>query len=339
MRELNVEELRKFLSTPRKISITTHHKPDGDAMGSSLGLYNYLLLKGHDVTVVTPNDYPEFLQWLPGVDKVIDFEKSPEKATELISSCEVLFCLDFNTTRRVEKFEPVLLLARGTKVLIDHHLSPESFCDYTYSYPDACATCELVYDFICSLGDRAHINKNVAECLYTGIMTDTGSFRFSTMKASTHRIIADLIEAGAENYKIHEAVYDNNTLDRLRLLGFCLKEKLKVLPELSTAYITVSRKELSEYNHQTGDTEGIVNYALAIKGVRLAAFFAERKDEVKISFRSKDNFSVKDLAEKHFMGGGHKNASGGRSNLSLEETARKFEEVLAQYRNELVANE
>lgn len=337
MRFLEVAELKQLLGSPKKIVITTHHKPDGDAMGSSLGLYNYLIQKKHDVTVVTPNDFPAFLQWLPGVNKVVDFEQQPELAEKFVVEAEIVFHLDFNIPKRVEKFEPVLLKATGKKVLIDHHLDPTDFCDFTYSYPEACATCELIYDFIISLDDKAFITKEVAECLYTGIMTDTGSFRFSSMKAHTHRIIADLIDCGAENHKIHEAVYDNNSEARLRFLGYCLSKKLKVIPELKAAYMTISKAELEAYNHQTGDTEGIVNYALGIAGIRIAAFFAERKNEIKISFRSKGDFSVKELAEKYFQGGGHKSAAGGRSDLSLEETARKFEEILPLYREELGA--
>jgi bifunctional oligoribonuclease and PAP phosphatase NrnA len=337
MRQLDVRGLKELLSSPKNIVITTHHKPDGDAMGSSLGLYHYLTSKGHAATVVVPNDYPEFLHWLPGENHTIDFEKAPEKARELVESADLLFCLDFNASNRVEKMEPLLLSSTCPKVLIDHHLSPLLECEYTYSYPDACATAELVFEFICSMGDKALLNKEIAECIYTGIMTDTGSFRFSSMKADTHRIVADLISAGAENYKIHEAVFDNNSENRLRLLGYCITEKLRVIPEFSTAYITVSREELNRFNHQTGDTEGIVNYALGIKGVRMAAFFAERRDEIRISFRSRDDFSVKELAEKHFSGGGHKNAAGGRSSLSLAETARKFEKLLPEYKEQLTS--
>jgi len=335
MFKMDVNGLKQLLSVPKKIVITTHHKPDGDAMGSSLGLYNYLIQKKHMITVVTPNDWPDFLSWMPGVDSVIEFEKEPEKAEQLITSAELLFCLDFNTTSRVEKFEPVLKKANCTKVLIDHHLYPDSFCDYTYSFPAACATAELVFDFICNMDEKPLINADVAKCLYTGIMTDTASFRFETMRAETHRKIADLMDAGAPNYMIHEAVYDNSSEMRMRLLGYCLNNKLKVLQEFSTAYISLTRDELNSFGHVTGDTEGIVNYALGIKGIKLGVFFTERKDVIKISFRSKGDFSVRDLASKYFEGGGHRNASGGKSCLSMDETIKKFVDLLPQYKEEL----
>jgi phosphoesterase RecJ-like protein len=204
------------------------------------------------------------------------------------------------------------------------------------SYPDACSTCELIYQFIVGMDDRSTINKAVAECLYAGIMTDTQSFRFETMKADTHRIIARLMEAGAENYKIHERIYDTNSEDRLRLLGVALKDKLVVLREFNTAYIALSQAELDKYHYQSGDTEGVVNYALSIDGIIMAAFFSPKGNEVKMSFRSKNNFSVQALATKHFQGGGHKHASGGRSSLSLEKTIEKFVSILPEYKSQLV---
>jgi phosphoesterase RecJ-like protein len=339
MRLMDLGSLKELLHTPKKIVITTHHKPDGDAMGSSLGLYNYLILKGHSVTVVTPNDYPTFLSWLPGENTVVDYEKQKDVAGNLINNADILFCLDFNTPSRVEKFEPIITNATCIKVMIDHHLSPSDFCDYTFSYPDACATCELIYDFIVSMGDKALLNKNIASCLYTGIMTDTGSFRFASTTGHVHRIIGDLIDAGAENHKIHQAVYDNSSENRLRFLGFCLSERLQVFPEYHTALIAVSKADLDKYNHQTGDTEGIVNYALGIEGIKMAAFFAERGDLIKISFRSVGSFSVREFSNKHFNGGGHHNASGGRSELTLQATVDKFISLLPEYAEELKAVE
>ena len=225
--------------------------------------------------------------------------------------------------------------SNSTKVLIDHHLEPENVFDFLFSYPDAASTCELIYHFIVALGDRKVINKEIAECIYTGIMTDTNSFRYASMKSDTHRIIADLMDAGAENYKIHENVYDTYLENRLRLLGYALKDKLQVLQEYNTAFIALSQAELELFNFKTGDTEGIVNYALSIKGIKLAAFFSERDGEIKISFRSKGDFSVKELAAKYFEGGGHKNASGGKSDSSLDMTVEKFLDILPHYRNQL----
>ena len=335
--ENELKGLRDLLSEPKTIVITTHHRPDGDAMGSSLGLYNYLKLKGHRVTVITPSEYPDFLIWLPGNSSVIDFEKKETDALKVLSSAEIIFCLDFNWISRVEKFAEPVRSSKAIKVLIDHHLEPEKAFDYSFSYPDASSTCELIYQFILALGDKNKITKEIAECIYTGIMTDTNSFRFSSMKSDTHRIIADLIDAGAENFRIHENVYDTYLENRLRLLGYSLKEKLQVLTEYNTAYIALSKAELEMFNFKTGDTEGLVNYALSIKGIKLAAFFSERNGEIKISFRSKDNFSVKELSGKYFQGGGHRNAAGGKSDVSLDETVRKFLSILPEYKSQLVS--
>jgi len=333
--EAELEDLRQRLSRPNKIVITTHHKPDGDAMGSSLGLYHYLASKGHRVTLVVPNDFPDFLLWMPGTEVVVDYDKAPDIAIEKIQEAELIFCLDFNAISRLEKFGPVIGNSPADKVLIDHHLDPENIFQHAFSYTDACATSELIYEFIVAMGDRHLLNKDIAECLYTGIMTDTASFRFASMLSNTHRIIADLMDAGAENHKIHESVYDNSSEERLRFLGYCLGEKLRIFPEYHTAVISISKEELSKFKNKTGDTEGIVNYGLGIKGITFAAFFAERPGIVKISFRSKNNFSAKDFANKHFEGGGHKNAAGGKSNISLNETIDKFISLLPEYKDAL----
>ncbi len=332
----DLQKLKDVLSASQKILITTHHRPDGDAMGSSLALYNYLRLKGNEVTVITPSEYPDFLEWLPGNDNVIVYEKDENAAKKIVESSTVIFCLDFNWMSRVEKMEQPLRSSRAIKVLIDHHLEPEKTFDHVFSFPESCSTCELIYEFIVGLGDRKMINKEIAECIYTGIMTDTNSFRYASMKSDTHRIIADLIDAGAENYKIHENVYDTSLENRLRLLGYSLKEKLTVLPEFNTAYIALSQAELDMFNFKPGDSEGIVNYALSIKGIKMAAFFTDREGEIKISFRSKGDFSVKDMSAKYFHGGGHKNASGGKSDESLAATVEKFLSILPQYKSQLV---
>ncbi len=325
-----------LIKNSKKIVITTHHKPDGDAMGSSLGLYSYLKQRGCDVYVVTPSEYPEFLNWLPNNDLVINFENAKNTATELISTADLIFCLDFNFLNRVEKMESVLRNSSAKKVLIDHHLDPEKVYDIAFSFTEACSTCELVYRFIVAMGDKAKLTKDIAECLYCGIMTDTNSFRYQSMRAEVHRIIAELMEAGAENYKIHERIYDVSTENRLRLLGYTLKDKLIVLPEFNTAYIALSIAELEMFNFKSGDTEGLVNYALSINGIRLAAFFSESLDIIKISFRSKGDFSVKEFSGKYFNGGGHKNASGGRSDLPLNETVKKFIDLLPICKSDLL---
>jgi len=330
-----LQGLKEILSVPQMITITTHYRPDGDAMGSSLALYNYLMMKGHGVVVVTPGSYPDFLAWLPGNKAVIDYEKNETAAKKAVAVSKLIFCLDFNWLSRLEKFEDTVRSSGAVKILIDHHLEPEHAFNHVFSYPDACSTCELIYQFIVAMGDRKMMNKDIAECIYTGIMTDTNSFRYSSMKSDTHRIVAELIDAGANNEKIHQNVYDTYLENRLRLLGFALKDKLKVLYEYNTAYIALSQAELEMFNFKTGDTEGIVNYALSIKGIKLAAFFSGREDGIKISFRSKGDFSVKELASKYFEGGGHKNASGGNSNASLDETVQQFLSILPHYRTQL----
>jgi len=316
--------VKSLLSEPKKIVITTHHKPDGDAMGSSLGLYLYLLRKNHVVTVITPSDYPEFLNWLRGNEKVINYQLHPDAGNELIRSAEIIFALDFNDPGRVEKMQEAITTSDAIKILIDHHLDPKDFCRYTFSYPSSAATCELIYYFIQAIDGPGMIDADIAECLYTGIMTDTGSFRFPAMTAGLHRVIASLMESGARHSRIHELIYDNFSENRVRLLGYCLHQKLQVISEYHAALITLDEKEMNDFNFQPGDSEGFVNYALGIKGIMLAAFFSERQGLVKISLRSRDNFSVKELAEQHFEGGGHKNAAGGKSLAPLQQTVDKF---------------
>lgn len=330
-----VSAVKELIRNSKNIVITTHHRPDGDAMGSSLALYNFLKLLNKQSTVITPSDYPDFLYWLPGNKDVMVFESNVNKAKEIIKNADLLFCLDFNWLSRVDSMESDLRQSSAKKVLIDHHLDPEDVYDFVFSDTSACSTCELIYHFIDAMGDVKLIDKDIAECIYCGIMTDTNSFRYSSMKADVHRIIAGLMEAGAENFRIHERVYDTSSENRLRLLGYSLKEKLTVLPEFNTAYLALSQAELEMFNHKSGDTEGLVNYALSIKGIKFAVFFSEKDGMIKISFRSKGDFSVKDFSSKYFSGGGHKNASGGRSDLSIQDTLKKFLDLLPIYKNEL----
>jgi phosphoesterase RecJ-like protein len=330
-----MEKVKELLNSPGEIVITTHHRPDGDAMGSSLGLYNYLIKKGKKVTVITPSEYPDFLNWLPGNFNVLVYANDKEKCDQHLEQAGIIFCLDFNWMNRVEKMAEKLRISGSKKILIDHHLDPEKVYDIAFSYSDACSTCELIFDFIVAMNDSALIDKKIAECLYCGIMTDTNSFRFASMKAGTHRIIAALMEAGAENYKIHERVYDTNHESRMRLLGYALLEKLVVLREFNAAYIVLMTEDLIKYDFKSGDTEGLVNYALSIEGIRLAVFFSELEGQVKISFRSKGDFSVKELSAKYFGGGGHKNASGGFSKDSMEVTVNRFLEILPSYKKHL----
>lgn len=334
---LSLSELKTLLATPQKIVITTHHKPDGDAMGSSLGLYAYLIQKGHHVKVITPTDYPYFLHWLPNNSDVIIYTDAKEQAEQLVAEASLVFCLDFNTLSRINELGEVIRTASAYKVMIDHHLDPEDFDDYRHWNINACAAAQLVYDFIVNeLEDGVLMNKDIATCLYTGIMTDSGSFRFASATAEVYRIGADLIEAGAEHWRIHQLVYDNATENRLRFLGNCLTNKLEIIRESNTAIITVTAEELKRFSIVTGDTEGIVNYALSINGIKLAAFIIERTDKVKLSLRSTGDFPANEICKKYFNGGGHRNAAGGYSDRTLEETVSYFKSILPEYKTQLL---
>lgn len=334
---LDITALSQLLNQPRKIVITTHHKPDGDAMGSSLGLYNYLIQQGHHAQVIAPTDYPEFLAWMPGNPEVMIYTEQTEAAAELIASAEIIFCLDFNHLSRINEMGELVGQSSAVKVMIDHHLEPQDFDDYRYWNINACATAQLVYTFIANELQRPDlINADVATCLYTGIMTDSASFRLPNTTADVHRIVADLIDAGAVNWRIHELVYNNSSESRLRFLGHCLSQKLEVLPEYNTAIITVTEQELKDYDVITGDTEGIVNYALAISGIRLAGFFVGRPGRVKLSLRSKGEFPANDICKKYFNGGGHRNAAGGHSDDTLEQVVEQFKNILPEYKTLLI---
>ncbi|ALD22773.1 DHH family phosphoesterase [Hymenobacter sp. DG25A] len=336
----DINALRELLAQPRQIFITTHHKPDADALGSSLGLAGYLRKKGHHVTVVTPSDYPNFLAWMPGNEDVIIYERNQNDAQvrDIINRAEVIFCLDFSCLGRINEMGEYIRHAPGTKVLIDHHLEPEQFADLDFSNPKAAATAELVFEVIRDLGDQNLIDVGIGECLYAGIMTDTGSFRHPSTSRNVHLIIAELLNAGINLSDVHRRIYDSHSEMRLRFLGFVLKDKLTVLREYNTAYIAITQDELRQYDSKTGDTEGLVNFALSIEGVVFAAILIDRGQAVKISFRSVGDFSVNEFARKHFNGGGHHNAAGGISYEPLEPTVKRFLDLLPQYQTQLVTS-
>jgi phosphoesterase RecJ-like protein len=324
------------LSNSKKVVITTHQKPDGDAMGSSLGLYQFLIQLGHSVTVISPTNWASFLKWMPGCDKVVDFELSKEVATKFIQEAEILFCLDFNVLHRTKNMEPALANLACTKILIDHHQQPQqNYFNYGISNTDKSSTCEMVYDFIIESGYPEKINGKVAECLYAGVMTDTGSFRFASASANVHRMVAHLKGTGLNHTMVHENIYDSFLENRLRFTGHALLNKLEVFYEYNTAFMAISKNELLRFHVKTGDTEGLVNYLLSIQGIKLGALVIDRDEERKWSFRSKGEFDVNTFARKHFEGGGHFNAAGGRSGDSLDDTIRKFIEVLKQYKAQL----
>lgn len=322
----NIQRLKDLLSKGRKkIVITTHHKPDADALGSSLALFHYFKRTGHDPIVISPTDYPGFLNWMPGQKTVINFEAKPDKAMALITDADLIFCCDMSSLERINEMGPLVKNSKAKKVLIDHHLEPEDFAVYMLSDPESAATAELVYDFIVKyMDDKSNLTKEIAELIYAGILTDTGSFKYPTTTKKTHQIVAHLMDFGINHSTIHHYIYDNSTEIKTRFLGFILKEKIMVLKKYKTAYITLTREELKKYKSRTGDTEGFVNYALAIEGTVFAAIIVDRGEIIKLSFRSRGNFPVNEFARDHFEGGGHKNAAGGKCPLSLEETVQKF---------------
>ncbi len=336
MTKQDISSIKQLLSTPKQIVIVPHKNPDGDAIGSSLGLYLYLSKLNHDVKIIAPNDYPNFLKWMPEEPSIIKYESQRELSNTLIDDADVIFTLDFNALHRVGEMESPLQNSKGIKIMIDHHQQPDGYASFMYSDTRMSSTCEMIYNFIAMLDDSNVIDKDISTCLYAGIMTDTGSFRFPSTSSKTHHVIADLMEKGANNAAIHNAIYDTNSPERLQLLG-CALRNLKVLPDFKTAYITLSQDELNKFNFKKGDTEGFVNYGLSIENIVFAAIFIEHKQEgiIKISLRSKGDFSVNEFARTHFEGGGHTNAAGGKSDLGLNDTIEKFISILPSYKNAL----
>ena len=333
---MEISEFKKFLSLSQRIVITTHHKPDGDALGSSLGFAQILKGLGHKVHVISPSDFPSFFDWMPGRNHILVFPEAISEASMLVKNADLICCLDFNHLKRINELGELVAQSKALKIMVDHHLDPQGFDDYRFWDTEASSTAELIYRLAFELGLQKLITAEVATCLYTGIMTDTGSFRFPRTTPALHRIVASLIEAGADNVAIHEQVYDQYTLSRLHFLGYCLKEKLVVIDELNTAYFAISAEELDQFTIQTGDTEGIVNYALALSGIKLAVLMIQRHDIIKLSFRSTGDFPCNLLANKYFSGGGHKNASGGMSIDNLSDTIKKFTDALVEFRQLLV---
>jgi len=335
----NLQAFKAFISRTRKAVIITHFKPDADALGSSLGLAGFLKKKGHKVQVITPSDYPNFLAWMPGNEEVLALSKESsdleKKAAELIAKANVIFCLDFSGLSRINMLGEMVKKSKAKKVLIDHHLEPEKFADFMQWNELSASTSGLVFELIKELDEESQVDEGIANCLYAGLMTDTGGFRHNNTTQKEFLMASELVGMGANPSEVARLIYDNSTLERLRLTGYVLTEKLHVLPEYRTAYMTISSGELKKFGSQTGDTEGLVNYGLSISGIRLAVLMYDRKEEIKLSFRSVGNFSVNEFARKHFEGGGHKNASGGSSKLTLEQTLQKFLALLPEYQGQL----
>jgi phosphoesterase RecJ-like protein len=320
-----IQQIIPQLADPRKIVITMHQKPDADAMGSSLGLYHFLKQLGHTVSVISPTNWAGWVNWMPGVKEVVDYEMHKEKAEGLLEEADWLFCLDFNIFYRAKLMAEKLKQLSCTKILIDHHQEPDS-ASFDYGISDArkSSTSELVYDFIVESGHADKINEEISECLYAGVVGDTGSFRFSSAHAGVHKLVADLKSRGLQHPKIHEHLFDNFLENRLRFIGHVLLHRMEVFYEYNTVLIAIPKTDLLKFYIKTGDTEGLVNYPQTIQGIKLVALVIDRDEERKWSFRSKGDFDVNTFARKYFEGGGHFNAAGGRSSDSLEKTVEKF---------------
>jgi len=331
-----LSEIFPLLEEPKNIVITFHQKPDGDAMGSGVGLYNFLIQFGHKVTVISPTNWAGFLSWMPGAKKVLDFEMQKEKALKAMKGAEWLFCLDFNVLNRTRNMEPVIRDLKCIKILIDHHEQPQTeVFDYGESNTNKSSTAEMVYDLIINSGHAKMINKEIAECLYAGVMTDTGSFRFNSTSADVHTMVATLKGTGFDHSQVHENLFDNFLESRFRFFGNVLLNRMEIFYEYNTALIAIPQNDLIKFNVKTGDTEGLVNFPLSIKGIKLAAIIIDRGDERKSSFRSKGGFDVNTFARKYFNGGGHFNAAGGKNSEPLEEVIKKFKKAIKENKEQL----
>lgn len=325
-----------LLAGNRKIAIVTHVNPDGDAIGSSLALSRILSNLGHTASIVTPNVYPEFLQWMPGNSNIIVFHNAEKTARNLIQSAEIIFCLDFNDLTRIKHINTLVEQSDAVKVMIDHHPTDKFFTPIIYSDTNASSTAELIYDYVLELGFEKVLDKDSATCIFAGIMTDTGCFSYNSSNPHTYRVVAKILEYGIDKDESYYKLYDNFSGNRMKLLGYVLNEKMEVFEEFHTAMLSITRAEQKKYNFKPGDSEGFVNYPLSIKNIWFSVFFIEKEDHVKLSLRSKGNFPVNKFAEMHFNGGGHLNAAGGEIYATLDEALLKFRDLLKQYQSELV---
>jgi bifunctional oligoribonuclease and PAP phosphatase NrnA len=326
-----IQDIFPLLGQPKKVVITTHQKPDADAMGSSLSLYHFLKGFGHSVTVVSPTNWATFLNWMPGCKTVLDFESPNEKSNIAIAEADWIFCLDFNTLSRTKRMEEKLMAAKAEKILIDHHREPQTEV-FAYGISDTgkSSTAEMIYDLIVDSGNEDKITPEIAECVYAGVMTDTGSFRFPSTTANVHKMVAKLKDRGLEHSHVHEELFDNFLENRFRFIGNVLLNRMEIFYEYNAALIAIPQTDLVKYDMRTGDTEGIVNYPLSIKGIKLAAVIIDRGEERKSSFRSKGGFDVNTFARKYFNGGGHFNAAGGFNKEPLEEVVEKFKQAMQE---------
>ena len=336
---IQISQLKQLLAAKHKIVLTTHTNPDGDAIGSSMAMSHYLQKKGHEVTAIVPNQFPGFLSWIPGAGEMLIYENNAKACQRALKEADFVFCLDYNALSRVGALTDVLKKTEAPRILIDHHIEPEteSFA-YCFSTTNTSSTAELVYDFMELMGDTALIDKEIAECLYTGIITDTGSFSFSANNEKTYRVTAELIHNGLDALKIHRLIYDTFSENRLRLLGHAISNRMMVWDDLHTALIYFDKKDLKQFNYQVGDAEGVVNFPLSMEKINLSIMITERDKKIRMSFRSKGDFSVNKLARQHFNGGGHKNAAGGTFFKSIPETIEFVKEILSGLKTKLDYN-
>ena len=331
-----ISELKHLLNQNKKIVITAHTNPDGDAIGSSLAMYHYLLKLGNTVTMMVPNSFPDFYNWLPDSEKIIIYEKQAKQSQKLLREADIIFAVDFNSIKRLGSLAEIVKPTTAIRILIDHHIDPEreSF-DYCHSSTEYSSTGELIYDFITKSGNEKLIDKNIAEAIYTCIVTDTGSFSFSSNRPETYITTSKLITLGVDADKIHKLIYDTYSENRLRLLGYSISKRMIVWEDLHTALIYLTKSDLKKYNYQVGDTEGVVNYPLSMKKVNVSVLITEKDNKLRLSFRSKGDFSVNELTRAHFNGGGHRNAAGGKSSEKLDELIVRLKSVMANYREQL----
>ena len=333
IREDIIKELDKQFNGAERIVLLTHVNPDGDALGAMLGLFWYLKRKAKQITMALPNAFPPFLDFLPGSREILVYSDHREKVDLALNEADLIVCLDFNELNRLEKIQDAYTVSRAFKILVDHHPEPHQFTDMIISYIRVSSAAELLYHLISGMGEDSILDEDMATCLFTGIMTDTGCFQFNSSYPATFRVVASLLETGIDKDAIYTGVYENYSPDRLRLMGYCMNEKMRLLDEIKVAHISLSMEELDRFNHITGDTEGFVNLPFSIEGIQVAALIIEREDHIRMSFRSKGDIVINRFARKYFNGGGHNNAAGGESGHGLYDTIRMFEESIAVFLN------
>jgi bifunctional oligoribonuclease and PAP phosphatase NrnA len=328
-------DLRALITLPHNVAIFSHRNPDGDAIGSALALRHYLEQYGHKVHVMFPSDFPEEFETLPGAGECLIWDISTEECKQVLNKKDLVFLLDFNAWNRIDKLGEYAKHLSAKVVMIDHHLYPDPIADFVFSDPDASSTCELIYRFIMGMGDAQKLNPKVGECIFTGLITDTGSFRHAT-NPLVYRIAADLVERGVDDTAVQDRIFNSQKEKNLRLLGHCLTNRMELLPEYKTGIIWLTKRDYEEFQIQRGDTEGIVNYLLTLRELRLAIFVHNQPTVVKLSLRSKGNLDVQEMCRTHFNGGGHKNASGAHSYDSLKATIDKIKEILPLYKDAIL---